>query len=175
MGVRPETYHTHENGGRGLARVGERYARFFRVNLEWLLTGRGQMRGRAAAGIPIAGLVGAGGTVTGPTDDGYVDPPDNIDLPDAADSVAYVVKGDSQYPRFLDGETLIAAREPQSPERMLGRLAICELDGDGEKVVKTIKRGRKAGLYTLASHNAPDMEDVRIRSAHAIKAIVLAR
>ena len=37
------TYSTHENGARGFRRSAPRYATFFRVDLEWLLTGRGGM------------------------------------------------------------------------------------------------------------------------------------
>jgi hypothetical protein len=42
LGVSPSTY--HENAIRGFRRSVERYAAFFRVSLEWLLTGRGPMR-----------------------------------------------------------------------------------------------------------------------------------
>jgi phage repressor protein C with HTH and peptisase S24 domain len=45
MGVKAPGYAHHENGTRGLARGADvRYARFFRVNVEWLLTGFGPMR-----------------------------------------------------------------------------------------------------------------------------------
>ncbi|WP_312809313.1 XRE family transcriptional regulator [Agrobacterium cavarae] len=41
IGVSYPTYAAHENGQRGLARAAERYARFFNVSLDWLLTGKG--------------------------------------------------------------------------------------------------------------------------------------
>ena len=44
MGARPPTYMGHENGSRGFKAEAERYARFFKVSLEWLLTGRGEPR-----------------------------------------------------------------------------------------------------------------------------------
>jgi hypothetical protein len=37
------TYSTHENGACGFRRPAPRYAKFFRVRLEWLLTGHGEM------------------------------------------------------------------------------------------------------------------------------------
>lgn len=40
--VKEPTYLAHENGSRGLARSGARYARRFGISLEWLLTGRGE-------------------------------------------------------------------------------------------------------------------------------------
>ena len=44
MGVEEPTYLGHENGSRGLSRAGQRYAKFFRVSLDWLLAGRGEFR-----------------------------------------------------------------------------------------------------------------------------------
>lgn len=39
------TYHSHENGHRNISKEGAiKYSRRFRVNLEWLLTGRGVKR-----------------------------------------------------------------------------------------------------------------------------------
>lgn len=44
LGVRPPTYLGHENGSRGFKSEAERYARFFKVSYEWLMTGRGEPR-----------------------------------------------------------------------------------------------------------------------------------
>ncbi|MEL7447323.1 MAG: XRE family transcriptional regulator [Pseudomonadota bacterium] len=41
------TYVGHENGLRGFKRSAERYARAFQVSLEWLMTGRGEMKSGA--------------------------------------------------------------------------------------------------------------------------------
>jgi hypothetical protein len=52
MGIRVPTYTHHENGRNSLSRSGPRYASFFRVSLEWLLTGKGSMRGGCPAEEP---------------------------------------------------------------------------------------------------------------------------
>lgn len=44
MGVGEPTYLSHENGWRGFSNNASRYADFYRVNLEWLLTGKGPMK-----------------------------------------------------------------------------------------------------------------------------------
>ena len=44
LGVPYATYAGHENGNRGFRAQAERYASFFRVDLTWLLTGKGQPR-----------------------------------------------------------------------------------------------------------------------------------
>lgn len=72
MGVKLQTYYSHENGGSGLKpAVAERYARKFRVSLEWLLTGRGDMSTSNGAvpyeveleGLPLLGNIQAGAWV----------------------------------------------------------------------------------------------------------------
>jgi hypothetical protein len=45
LGVAVPTYGGHENGFRGFrADSGQRYAQFFRVSFEWLMTGKGEPR-----------------------------------------------------------------------------------------------------------------------------------
>lgn len=44
LGISRDTYRQHENGTRGFKRQAERYATFFRVSLDWLWTGRGEMQ-----------------------------------------------------------------------------------------------------------------------------------
>lgn len=42
LGVSLTTYMGHENGSRGFAAKAQRYARRYRVDLTWLMTGEGQ-------------------------------------------------------------------------------------------------------------------------------------
>ena len=37
------TYHGHETGQNGLSRAGRKYAKFFGVSYQWLMTGQGPM------------------------------------------------------------------------------------------------------------------------------------
>ena len=68
LGVGESTYHAHENGNSGIrAAVAEKYARKFKVSLDWLLTGRGEMSPDGAipyeievAGLPLLGTIQAG-------------------------------------------------------------------------------------------------------------------
>lgn len=72
MGVPEQTYYSHENGGSGLRpAVATKYAKKFRVSLEWLLTGRGEMSTANGAipydveleGLPLLGNIQAGAWV----------------------------------------------------------------------------------------------------------------
>lgn len=70
LGVKYPTYAGHENPnspGNIQAAAAELYARKFKVSLDWLLTGRGDMRGQGVipaeievAGLPILGEIRAG-------------------------------------------------------------------------------------------------------------------
>jgi len=44
LGVKYPTYAAHENGGRGVVRSLDLYSRRFKVSLDWLLTGKGNMK-----------------------------------------------------------------------------------------------------------------------------------
>jgi DNA-binding XRE family transcriptional regulator len=171
LGVRQTAYANHENGTRSLRDVSDAYARRLQVNRDWLCYGRGPRRGSPSQ-IAVMGMVGAGAVVAAPTDEGYVDPIEFVDLPAVEDVCAYVVAGDSQYPRFMAGDIIVAARAPANPERLLNRTAVVETD-DGEKMVKKIMRGRRVGLFRLWSHNAPDMPDVLLRAAFPILYVIL--
>lgn len=70
LGVKLPTYYTHENGSKGTSlrfEVAQNYARKFKVSLNWLLTGKGEMSTDGAiayenevAGLPLLGSIQAG-------------------------------------------------------------------------------------------------------------------
>lgn len=169
LGVKPPTYTHHENGTAGLSRAGARYAVFFRVSLDWLLTGRGEMKPRRPSSegirIPVDGVVGAGAMIEMVGEAAAIEGVDHVELPSDGTLGALRVTGDSMYPRFLDGETVLYDRRPRLASDLIGAVAIVQLDEGGERLIKTIRRGSREALYTLESHNAPPLPDRRIRAA----------
>jgi phage repressor protein C with HTH and peptisase S24 domain len=163
MGIGVATYNHHENGTRGFVHDGERYARFFRVSLEWLLTGRGEMKTRRERIIPVHGLVGAGASVEMIGDSAAIDPPDEVELPSDGSLAALQVRGESQWPRFLDGEYILFDRMPVDPASQTGRYAIVQTI-DGRRLIKTLRRSREGGdnRWRLESHNAPPEDPVEL-------------
>lgn len=150
-----DTYAQHENGTRGITRAAEKYAKAFRVSKAWLLTGEGQPGNRQ---VRLVGYVGAAQTVYqfDDVDAGWVDAP-----PSGSDGVEAVeVKGGSMYPLMEDGAVLYYSKM-LSPEEMINKRCIVKLE-DERILVKTLKRGSEPGLFTLASFNAPDIEDVGV-------------
>ena len=167
LGVSKPTYYAHENGSRPLLRSAQRYARFFRVSLDWLVDNRGEMRPSrvqpsAEIEIEIDGLVGAGGAVQVVGDP--AEPAGVASIPTGPEVGALVVRGDSQWPRFLDGETVLYDRRPVLPQALVGYYAVVQTP-DGRRMLKILKRGRRENFWTLTSHNAPDEEDVRLIGA----------
>ena len=168
MGLTAATYAHHENGTRGLrAEVARRYAAFFRVSLDWLLTGRGQMRPPRqtqvanVVRIPVDGLVGAGAAVEQIGAADRVEAGEWAELQCDPDVGALVVAGNSQWPRFLEGETVLYDRRPVLPQALVGRYAGVQT-ADGRRLLKILKRGTRDGVWTLSSHNAPDENDVAL-------------
>lgn len=161
LGVPEQTYYAHENSSRGLARAGERYAKFFGVSLDWLMTGRGagpksappaplDIHVRPVAGsagrLPIRYRVAAG---TWMESDQAADEPlgwaDILPRPGIADGDqwAEIVVGDSFNMRFPEGTILhVCSAFGAEPRKMHGKRVVVERVRDGghlrERTVKEI-------------------------------------
>ena len=170
MGVKAPTYVHHENGTNKLSRSGRRYAKFFRVRYEWLMNGEGPMRGLdqlSCAETPsllVPGFVGAGGAVDW-ADEIQIDAAHTVTFPTLSEIIGLIVKGDSQYPRFLDGEIVLVSRKPETPASLIGQYAIVKTS-DGRKMIKMLRRSAsQKNTFCLHSHNAPDEDGVRVEAA----------
>jgi phage repressor protein C with HTH and peptisase S24 domain len=169
LGVHAPTYLHHENGTRGFSRVADRYARFYRVNLEWLMTGRGERKGRKA-GVALVGKVGAGDVR--PIAEAVADGPiDWIELPTENEIWALEIEGDSASPRYRPGDMLLVDRDPIDPDRMLGEYCVLDL-ADGRRCAKRLQKVR--GIYMLASENAsvPIEEAPLIIGCYRIRGVI---
>lgn len=165
MSIGRAAYTHHENGTRGFLKEAERYARMFRVDLDWLLTGRGEMRGKRPH-IPIMGVVAAGSSVLPVEDAAGNGELGEIDLPERGRIAALIVKGDSMYPRFMDGERILYDPTPINPTRLFNSYAVAQTL-DGRMLIKMLKPGRAPGKFILWSHNAPD-EEVELMTCYRV-------
>jgi phage repressor protein C with HTH and peptisase S24 domain len=175
LGVNRVTYNSHESGGRakrGLPLEAARlYARRFKANLEWILTGKGRIDERTE-GVAIAGFIGAGAEVTD-----YGDAYRFEDLgvrPEVADAYEwYEVRGDSMIPRALPGEFIGISKKHRPPREMLRRECLVFLP-DGRRLFKILERGSGPGVYDLVSYNpaVPRLEDERVERVGALAAIL---
>ena len=171
MGVPVPSYTHHENGTRGFSRAAERYARFYRVSLDWLLTGRGDPKSRQAGmTLPVMGKVGAGARVDMPDDPSSGEPFDDISV-DLDGDFVLVVEGDSQWPRYLQGERVIVQAQPVNPDQLLNQYAVVQVEDDGRRLLKMLRRGARIGTYRLESHNAPAEDNIRLTAGWRVKCV----
>jgi len=161
MGMKPPTYLGHENGTTGLRRgAAIRYAKFYGVSLDWLLTGSGD--GKRKRYVPVVGYVGAGAEMH-PFDDHpqgqgleQVEPP-----PGETDCLALRIRGDSMHP-FQEGWLVFYRRDFDGvPENCVGQLCIVQVK-EGPVLVKVLRKGAKKKSWRLESWNAPPREDVKL-------------
>lgn len=163
MGVPYSTYSAHENGEKKLTRAGDRYARFFHVAKAWLMDGFGAMQGGLRS-IPIMGSVGAGATVEQIGDTAAHDAIGEVDLPETEGLGALIVRGESQWPKWIDGDVIVYEREPRRPSELVNRYCIVETVS-GERMIKMLRRSPKPGHWLLESHNAPP-QDAELMTAY---------
>lgn len=108
-----------------------------------------------SATVPLVGYVGAGQYVEAINNGGI----DEVDAPADAnpDTVAAIVRGESMLPLFYDGWVLYWSKH-LPPKEMINKLCVVQL-ANGQILVKYLRPGSQAGLYTLTSTNANDMTD----------------
>jgi phage repressor protein C with HTH and peptisase S24 domain len=165
------TYQTHEDGSRlkkGLSEDDARkYARAFRVDLAWLMTGVGEPRRKPDAEGEVTaivqGRIGAGALVIEEKGEAGGWPIDGIPREIAETCELWEVEGESMLPLFHDRDILAIERRYTSPGNLVGRLALVKL-ATGERLIKTLKRGPE-GLYNLVSLNAEDRDEVEVVAA----------
>lgn len=153
----PESsYRAAENGQRPPTQArAKEFARAFRVPVEWLLFGAGEPTKKP---VPLVGYVGAGAEVF-PIDDGgsldEIEPPPGI----GPSAVAVKVRGDSMWPRYMDGDVLIY--DDHVPlTKVDGQECVVALT-DGRRFVKVV-RIEVGGLVTLESFNAAPIRSVEV-------------
>jgi phage repressor protein C with HTH and peptisase S24 domain len=162
MGVKPATYTHHENGTRGYRKQLWKYSSFFRVSAEWLDTGRGDpLLRRETVPIPIYGEVGAGAVVNSATEERLIAEHDAVSLPDDGNLGALVVRGDSQEPRWYEGEVVIYDVRGAPLDQLVQRYCVVA-DVDGNRWLKWLHRHLNNDSWMIGSHNVREMQVLRL-------------
>lgn len=166
MGMSAWTYAQHENGTRGFKAEAPRYAKKFKVGLEWLLTGKGAPHSTPEA--ELVGYIGAGGEVFPIDDHAQGAGLEPVEAPSGAEgSVALRIRGNSMHP-LQDGWLIFYRREVDGVDpSLVGRLCVVKLT-NGAMMLKTLRHGRKKGRWNLESYNEPMREDQKLEWASKV-------
>lgn len=118
--------------------------------------------------VPLVGYIGAGEQVI-PIDDHQLG--DGIDFvevpPGLENAIALQIRGDSMSPKFDDGDIVIVDKVYCDMQSLIGRICYVKLT-DGRCFLKRLRRGNRAGRFTLESLNAADIPEVSIEQAFPI-------
>ena len=155
---------------RGFKATAEVYARKFKVNLEWLLTGRGNPRKGQPATTRAVGYVGAGAEIL-PFDSHSPGSLEEVEIPPGvpSDAALVIVRGDSMYPRYFENEMLFYIRSTDDPREHVGKECVVAL-ADGRMLVKILRRSTAKDRFNLESWNAPLIEAVALQWAAPVLA-----
>lgn len=170
LGVRESTYLGHENGSRGLSRNAARYASFFGVSLDWLLSNKGAPKSRVKP-IPVVGIVGAGAEIGFFDDHFNGDGFSEIDAVIPTPAVALEVQGESMWP-IQEGWRIVYRREESGvPYTAIGKLCVCRTLTD-LTLLKIVRRSSDPDKFELQSWNAPPREPEKLLWAAPVIAIL---
>lgn len=160
------TYRSAENGNRPLTmETAKEYAGYLQKHLPWV-TWLWLLEGVLNAATLI-GYVGGGEAVI-PLDDD--DRTETIDAPPSMhECLALVVRGRSMVPVYSPGDTIFFAPGPVTGEAIIGRDCLVQLE-DGRRLVKNIRKSRRAGHYALHSYGQGiEPEDAKLIAAAPVK------
>lgn len=145
-----------------------------RTTAAWLIGGDGEAA-PAGARVRVVGKIGAGAEILPEFEQ---IPPEGLyeieaPFPIPAEAVAFLIEGDSMWPRYDAGDVVICRREAADADEVVGFEAAVRT-ADGRRYLKRVQRGAKAGAFDLESHNAAPIRGVRLDWAAPIQGVVRA-
>lgn len=127
--------------------------------------------------VPIAGKIGAGGSVLFLDEGETVEPDQTVMRPPGISGklIALMVDGTSMLPKYKDGDIIYIQRQNDGvTDDCIGEDCAVRLVS-GETYIKQLNRGSQPGRFTLRSLNADDMEDVEVEWATRVIFIMPAK
>jgi transcriptional regulator with XRE-family HTH domain len=132
------------------------------------ILGRGASQNPVAGDVPLRFEIGINGRLFQMQTIGFVPRPSGVAA--GVDLTAARVEGDGMHP-LRAGWIFYFETAPVGPEKLVGKLAVVNVAGRSEPLVREVRRGSQKGLYALVSWNAGTLEDVEVLSGHRIVSI----
>jgi phage repressor protein C with HTH and peptisase S24 domain len=174
FGFGVSTYAAHENGQNEYdGPKAEEYAAAFKTSAAHLLVGDKSAPPNYVA--DVVGIIGAGAEIEPEEPPPHGLYPINADIPLPEGSIGFEVQGDSLWPRYDSGDVIICRAEGVDPEKIPDGEEVAVRTEEGRRYVKRLVRTTVEGLFTLESHNAAPIRNVRIAWASDISTVVRAR
>lgn len=170
MGIPSPTYSGHENGTTPPPRERlKQYADFYRVSVDYILTGRSKAKPRR--NVQLVGYVGAGSEAhyydVGQGDLGEVEAPEGA----TSDTVAVEIRGQSLGSFFEQWLVFYDDRREPLTTSMIGKLCVLGL-ADGRVLIKKLRRGQIEDRWTLESQFEPPIYDAEVAWGAVVKSMV---
>jgi transcriptional regulator with XRE-family HTH domain len=121
--------------------------------------------------VSVVGYVGAGAEINAVDWHSRVGEIEAIEAPpgEILSTVAVIVRSDSLYPVYQDGDVIFYARDGMEDEASyLGRECVVKL-ANGPTLLKRVMRGSERGSYLLLSYNASPMDNIRLDWASPVR------
>lgn len=130
-----------------------------------------QALGPEPRAVNVVGYVGAGAQINPVDDHAQGAGLESIEAPpgETLSTVAVIVRGDSMYPVYQDGDVIFYARDGADDEAAyLGRECVVKLT-NGPMLLKRVMRGSERGSFLLLSYNASPLDNVRLEWASPVR------
>lgn len=145
----------------------ERLAQAAGASVDEIL-GREGPRPTGGAGVPLRYTVGILGRLFVADVEEVVARPAGV--PSDVDLVAARIDGDGLSP-LRAGWIVYFEAVARDPSTLSGKLAVVRLPGKPAPLVREIRRGSQAGLFTLLAWTGSPIEDVEVEAAHLVVSI----
>lgn len=121
--------------------------------------------------VNVVGYIGAGAQLNPIDDHAQGAGLEVVESPpgETLSTVAVIVRGDSMYPVYQDGDVIFYARDGVDDEAgYLGRECVVKIV-NGPTMLKRVMRGSDRGSYLLLSYNASPLDNVRLEWASPVR------
>ena len=168
------TYTGHEAGTRGIKDDElSKYARRFKVPLEWLSFGIGSIEASRGSLLRVVGRVGAGAQIDVDVEQSpgeFESVEVKFPLPDGV--IGFEILGDSMWPRYEEGDIVVCIEDGVDLDTVPDGAEAAVRTDDGLRYLKKIVRTDSEGVYNLESHNAPVIRGVKLEWASDVVVII---